>query len=86
MRAYWVEFKDGTAGCCEGQSAYDAGIIAAHLTNKEVDHDPEVLPYPASPLIWQFDHPKHGKCPAFCSSPSQCKGRSSCPKSYACSE
>ena len=39
------------------------------------------LPYPASPWVGP-----HGECPAFCSTPDHCKGRSSCPRSRACSE
>ena len=40
----------------------------------------ESLPYAAYPLIGSERQPQ------FCSSPKECKGRSSCPKSYACSE
>jgi len=40
------------------------------------------LPYPADPRI------KTGEdsCPSFCMQPQQCKGRTSCPRNYACSE
>jgi hypothetical protein len=48
--------------------------------------DVKPLPYPATPIIWQFDHPVYGKCPAFCYSPKQCAGRTSCPKSHACDD
>ena len=92
MQAYWITFTDGSKGCCEGQSAYVAKRIAEKVANKKVmgsefsDEGVEILPYPASPVIWQFDHPVTGKCPPFCHSPEQCKGGTSCPKSYACSE
>lgn len=39
------------------------------------------LPYPAEPRL-----DVRSDCPSFCYSPRQCKGRGSCPKSYACSE
>jgi hypothetical protein len=39
------------------------------------------LPYPADPRLGTTS-----TCPPFCYSPSVCAGRSSCPKSYACSE
>jgi len=97
MNPYWITFEDGSKGCCEGESAYDAKRIAEHLTGKKVSpvapisntgdlRNGEVLPYPADPIIWQFDHPVIGICPPFCTSPEKCKGRTSCPKSYACSE
>ena len=92
MTPFWLKFTDGSKGCCEGQTAYDAKVIAEKLTGKKVaggeykDIEAVSLPYPATPLIWQFDHPVSGKCPPFCSTPETCKGRGSCPKSYACSE
>lgn len=92
MKAYWVTFTDGSKACCEGESIYDAKLIAEKITGKLVaggkydNISAEVLPYPATPLIWQFDHPVNGKRPAFCHSPEKCKGRSSCPQRYACSE
>ena len=92
MQAYWITFEDGSTGCCEGQSAYDAKYIATKLTGKKVKDDgdkygptgAEVLPYPAKPLIWQFEHPVHGKTPDFCWKPEQCKGKSSCPRNPCC--
>lgn len=94
MDGYWLKFTDGTAGYCEGQGAFDAVQIAEKLTGKTVadtgdnKYRPQLkrLPYPATPIIWQFDHPVSGKCPPFCSTPTQCAGHGSCPKSYACSE
>lgn len=91
MQAYWLKFTDGSEGCCEGQSQYDAKLIAEKFTGKTVAGgrfdkiEAKTLPYPAAPIIWQHDHPVNGKCPAFCHSPKQCQGRTACPQSYACS-
>lgn len=92
MQSYWLKFTDGSEGCCQGQNEYDAKSIAEKLTGKTVgggqyrDIHAKILPYPATPIIWQFDHPVTGKCPPFCFTPKQCAGHSSCPKNYACSE
>lgn len=94
MQGFWLKFNDGSHGYCEGANAYDAVKIAEHLTKKTVvdtgdnKYQPKLktLPYPASPVIWQFDHPVNGKCPEFCHDPHNCKGRTACPKNYACSE
>ena len=94
MEGYWLKFGDGSSGYCEGQNAFDAVLIAEKLTGKVVidagdnKYRPRLkrLPYPANPVIWQFDHPVNGKCPPFCHSPASCAGRTACPKSYACSE
>ena len=83
MQAYWITFEDTTAGCCEGTSARDAKSIAEHISEKKVAKM-EILPYPASPEIWQFDHPIHGKTPAFCMNPTTCAGHQSCPRSPCC--
>jgi hypothetical protein len=90
MQGFWITFTDGTSGYCQGQSPYDAKRIAEKLTGKKVpgnEWKPELppLPYPASPVIWQLDHPVTGKCPPFCDTPEQCKGKTSCPKNYTCS-
>ena len=85
MKAFWITFEDGTSGCCEGQSEYDAKLIAKHIRNKEVKTC-EPLPYPSSPRVWEFVHPVYGVTPSFCCSPKSCKGNSSCPKSYSCTE
>lgn len=94
MQGYWIKFDDGSAGYCEGQNPYDAKEIAEKLTGKiavetgDNKWQPKLktLPYPAKPIIWQFEHPVRGKCPPFCYTPGQCCGRTACPKSYACSE
>lgn len=93
MDGYWITFTDGTKGYCEGTSPYDAIQIAEKFTGKTATFeggkwDPKLkkLPYPANPIIWQFEHPVSGKCPAFCHKPNSCAGHSSCPENYACSE
>lgn len=96
MQAYWLKFTDGSEGHCEGQNAYDAVKIAEHFTGKTVDlgdfkYKPEesgsvkTLPYPTRGMIWQFEHPIHGKTPTFCLGKAECRGRGSCPQSYSCS-
>jgi hypothetical protein len=92
MNGYWLTFTDGSQGYCEGGSPYDAKKIAEHFTGKTVsggqfrDISAKVLPYPAEPVIWQLDHPLHGKTPAFCFKPKECAGRTSCPQRHSCTE
>jgi hypothetical protein len=91
MQGYWLKFTDGSKGYCEGASAYDAKLIAEKLTGKQVagekyEPDAKPLPYPASPVIWQLDHPVYGKTPSFCYRPDQCAGKSCCPQNYSCTE
>jgi hypothetical protein len=92
MKGFWVTFTDGSKGYCQGGSEFDAKQIAEKLTGKTVaggkykDIAAVSLPYPATPVIWQLDHPVNGKCPAFCYRPEECKGRSSCPQRRACTE
>ena len=85
MNTYWITFEDNSSGCCQGDSEYDAKKIAKHFKKKEIK-DIKPLPYPASPVIWQLDHPVFGKTPTFCHDPRGCSGKSSCPKSYSCTE
>jgi len=94
MNGYWLQFTDGTRGYCEGADPFDAVQIAEKVSGKTVSvpeaerFNPKLkrLPYPATPVIWQFDHPVHGKCPPLCHSPAKCAGNTSCPQRYACSE
>lgn len=94
MKGYWITFTDGTSGYCQGVDPYDAVQIAEHVSRKTVkipngnkwNPDIPTLPYPATPIIWQFEHPVNGKCPPFCYTPSKCAGCTSCPKDGACSE
>ena len=90
MNTYWLTFTDGTHGCCQGQNERDAKVIAEHLTGKTVkggrlkDIEAKSLPYPASPIIWQLDHPVRGKTPDFCYMPGSCAGRTACPRQPSC--
>lgn len=82
---YWVTFEDSSGGCCDGLSISDAAQRATEITEKKVS-EVDILPYPASPIIWQYKHPEYGSCPPFCWSPKTCQGYSSCPKNRECSE
>ena len=89
MNGYWITFTDGTSGYCQGQNEYDAKMIAEKLTGKTVPGDRwkpalPTLPYHAEPIIWQLDHPVHGKTPPFCYKPQQCKGNTACPHNPCC--
>jgi len=92
MQGFWLTFTDGSKGYCQGVNEYDAKVIAEKLTGKKVaggewkDIAAKRLPYPANPVIWQLDHPVHGKCPAFCLRPNECAGFGACPQSYSCTE
>lgn len=81
MRTFWVEFVDGTAGSVQAKDADTAREIAERETGGKGAVSAAELPYPAEPQI----HNENG-CPPFCYSPSQCKGHTSCPHRYACSE
>lgn len=78
MTPYWVVFRDRSDGTIEADSWSDAGLKAAAFgTVVEIKQ----LPYPAEPRLGEKT-----TCPSFCISPLTCSGRSSCPRSYACSE
>ena len=79
---YWVTFEDRTAGCIDCGKDEDPLAIAAVLGKlKTID----ALPYPARPVLRRRPNETH-PCPEFCYAPQQCKGRTACPQSYACSE
>ncbi len=83
----WVTFADGKkGGYVEAETADEAMKIAKEKTGRE-PKSAGAIPYPANPIIHQGPgHPKYGPCPPFCYTPEQCKGQTSCPKNYACSE
>lgn len=85
MRAYWLTFEGHTPGCVDAESEYDAKVIGKHVTSCEVTKI-ESLPYPGSPRLSSYEHPKYGATPSFCLHPEKCKGNSSCPRSYSCVE
>lgn len=80
LSPYWVTFNGPpNKGCIEDYSEKAAREQAAKL-GKVATFDK--IPYPASPRLSEVK----SECPPFCHSPQQCKGRGSCPQSYACSE
>ena len=83
MQAYWVEFKNGGAGCVEAENVEAAIEIAKTVKGGEVEKC-SALPYPAMPRLNEYVHPKHGVCPPFCYTPNECKGRMSCPRNPCC--
>ena len=85
MMVFWLTFTDGTTGSCEGTDALHAKLIAEKLTGKTVQSGQQ-LPYPAHPVIWQFDCPVIGVTPAFCRSPEQCAGWGYCRQARACND
>jgi hypothetical protein len=75
---YWVTFESGQSGCIETHPKEDPRTVAAaHGIPRTI----EPLPYPARPMLRRVT-----ECPEFCYSPTTCKGRTACPKSYACSD
>lgn len=82
---YWVTFTGRGPACMESPSEVEARADAASLTGCEV-LTVQRLPYPATPRLRPFYHPKHGCMPALCIRGSDCAGRTSCPRSYSCNE
>lgn len=85
MRAYWVKFDGHKAGCVEAENESAAKVAGKELTGCEVS-EVKSLPYPASPRLNPWKHPKHGVCPSFCFNPEKCAGNSSCPQRMSCVE
>lgn len=77
---WWIVYFDGTQGTLKASSKDEAMAKAKAIHPKKQLRECNKLPYPATPYLEPIDHP------AFCYSPNACKGRSSCPRSYACSE
>lgn len=92
MKTYWLTFTDGTEQSCQGESEYDAKLIAEKLTGKTVaggkyqDIAAKPLPYPSTGCIWRFEHPVYGATPSFCHVGKGCAGRTACPQNYSCTE
>lgn len=85
MSSFWINFDGHKAGCVEADDWQNAKIIAEKETGFSVT-TVEPLPYPAEPRINKVEHPKWGVCPSFCFKPEQCKGNTSCPQRYSCTE
>jgi hypothetical protein len=79
---YWVSFEVGRSGTMVVTADEDPEVEAAKLGKVRAI---ESLPYPANPVL-RRPAGEENPCPEFCYSPQQCKGRTACPKSYACSE
>lgn len=79
MAFFWVEFDGRTSGTIEARTIGEATEIGGRFGIVKVAN---TLPYPAEPVLHQVE----SSCPPFCWTPEQCKHRSCCPKSYACSE
>lgn len=75
--AWWVTFADRSPGCVEG-TRVEAKAIADGFGAVSTM---EPLPYPAVPRLGP-----RSDTPSFCTSPSRCAGRGSCPKPYACND
>lgn len=85
MKTYWVTFKGFPAMTVEAEDEAGVKALASNMLGKEVTKI-ESLPYPALPRLTRHEYPKHGVCPSFCFKPEQCKGSTSCPQSYSCTE
>lgn len=83
--SWWVKFNDGKSACVDAKDEGHAIQLGSELSGKQAV-SADRLPYPATPRLNANRHPKFGMCPAFCYRPDQCKGRTSCPQNYACSE
>lgn len=79
LSPYWATFEGKPAGCVEAYSKAEAQSQAEAVGKVRTL---DCLPYPAEPRISEAK----SDCPPFCYSPAQCKGRTACPKDYACSE
>lgn len=96
---YWVTFEDGYSGSVDTFGAPDMTYSEAQdywtkYLNRLFeyslvkDHGKVVkvvsLPYPGNPRLVSVSYHKHGATPSFCMHPSQCAGRTSCPRRYSC--
>jgi hypothetical protein len=88
----WIKFEDGTGGCVIQPPGFDGLLgaeeamqIATEITGKKAISC-EALPYAAGPVLNRKDDWPPGWAMTLCFSPEECRGHSSCPKRYACSE
>lgn len=84
ISAYWVE-SENNAGCVEAMNTEEARKLGAEALKAEIIECSR-LPYPAQPRLVTHTHESWGVTPSFCYRPHQCKGRSSCPQNYSCTE
>ena len=77
---YWVTFEKRAPASVELVQGEDVRTTAERIAGEKVTAIYS-LPYPAEPRLNNVSG-----CPPFCYTPEQCKGKSSCPKRYACAE
>lgn len=80
MKHFWIKFSHHAPGCVDAENADEAKRIAKEETGHEAT-SAQVLPYPAPPRIHT-----QSDCPAFCYTPGECAGRTSCPKRRSCDD
>lgn len=81
MRPWWVCSKGHGSGCVEAMNETEARAVALEKMGGEILASDQ-LPYPATPRI----HIERSDFPSFCYEPHKCKGYSSCPQRYSCTE
>lgn len=81
MRPWWVCSKGHGSGCVEAMNETEARAVALEKMGGEILACDQ-LPYPASPRV----HVERSDFPSFCFDPHRCKGHSSCPQRYSCTE
>lgn len=74
------------AACFSGTAAEIDEAVRAIEARDAVVARQSPIPYPATPCVRLASDLPAGRCPRFCHAPAQCKGRTACPQSYACSE
>ncbi len=77
--SYWVDFEGRASACINVFSEAEALKVAAELGGGAKPIRARQLPYTADPQLGK-------RWEAWCYSPLECVGRSSCPKRRACSE
>jgi hypothetical protein len=77
MPNWWIRFSDKRGGFNSFADTKEAAQAEGDAMGAVIEVLP--LPYPS-----REGHPNG--CPPFCYTPERCAGRTSCPKSYACSE
>jgi len=83
---YWLTFEktiSSGGACIEARGEQEAKEWAENLTRKKVT-EARILPYPASPVLWQFEHPIYGQTPCFCYQPGFCQDHRACPNDPSC--
>lgn len=85
MESFWLKFNERSGGCVEATDGDSAARIAKEITGFE-PKSCERLPYPAEPRINMHHDEKYGVCPSFCHAPERCRGNTSCPQNYSCTE